>query len=404
MAIGVDDCARLAPLAVFVVCSCSDPVGTERNDPSAEDSGLPDAAALDARADGPLGDRNAALGFNPSNAGLMGEDASVVGDVVISGPDCDIHSEQGRWDCVDPGRYVHRFAILPSGWKYSVFVVKSLRIEASGVVATREAAPVIVIALQDIELLGSIHVVPGTSGGPINDQARTPGNGPGGGLPGGERGAGGGASFCGKGGAGAVKPGATAGIVASPYGVAELKPLTGGSSGGTGAFAQGGAGGGAIQLVAGRTFRLGPGAFVSAGGGGGLAGGGTTEMPGGGGSGGAILIEANTVTIAGMLAANGGGGGQGSGTAGEDGRADAEPAAGGGTGDGGAVAGRGGFGGAAESIDGMAGSVEGDDNPGAGGGGVGRIRINTRSGAADVTAGTLSPAPNTPCVTFGALG
>jgi hypothetical protein len=404
---GVNGRVMFPPLLVLVVCGCGQPGagGGGGTAGSGADAASADAAGADAARDGPfLGGANAPLGFNPSNAGLMGENASTVGDVVISGTDCDIYAEQGRWDCVDPSRYVHRFATLPSGWKYSVFVMKSLRIDASTIVKTHESAPVIVIAIEDMILLGSIHVLPGTSGGPVNDQARKPGAGPGGGLPGGERGSGGGASFCGIGGAGAVKPGATAGLVLAPYGPPELRPLTGGSSGGTGAFSQGGAGGGAIQLVAGGTFRLAAGAFVSVGGGGGLAGGDSTEMAGGGGSGGALLVEAAVAVVEGALATNGGGGGQGSGAAGEAGRADAIAASGGAQLGDGVVIGRGGDGGAGETIDGNGGVIEGDNNPGGGGGGAGRIRVNTRTGLADVASGTLSPSADTPCVTFGTLG
>jgi hypothetical protein len=98
-------------------CSCSDPAGSDGS--PGRDAGDTEAAAPDAEVDGFPTGPNTALGFNPSNAGLLGNEASVAGDVVISGPDCDIHSEQGRWDCVDLDRYVRRFASLPSG-KWSV--------------------------------------------------------------------------------------------------------------------------------------------------------------------------------------------------------------------------------------------------------------------------------------------
>jgi hypothetical protein len=40
---------------------------------------------------------------------------------------------------------------------------------------------------------------------------------------------------------------------------------------------------------------------------------------------------------------------------------------------------------------------------GGGGGGAGRIRINSKSGAADLTGATLSPDATTSCVTQGAV-
>ncbi|MCK5798273.1 MAG: hypothetical protein KAI47_13870 [Deltaproteobacteria bacterium] len=110
-------------------------------------------------------------------------------------------------------------------------------------------------------------------------------------------------------------------------GNATLIPLVGGSGGGGGRKlysdnpagwqgtsqpSPGGAGGGAIQIVAAMSIALKPGAIINVGGGGGPSpihyGGGS-----GGGSGGAILLEAPIVSVAtgAILAANGGGGGAG---------------------------------------------------------------------------------------------
>src|SRR5207237_576793 len=85
------------------------------------------------------------------------------------------------------------------------------------------------------------------------------------------------------------------------------------------------------------------------------------------------------------------GGSSGGGLAvGADGTADSTPAAGGGG------AAPGGLGGAGTSIDGSdAPAASGNNVAGGGGGGAGRIRINTKSGAADITASTISPAATT---------
>jgi hypothetical protein len=65
------------------------------------------------------------------------------------------------------------------------------------------------------------------------------------------------------------------------------------------------------------------------------------------------------------------------------------------------VLGRGGDGSAAATINGSDGVVEGASNPGGGGGAAGRIRINTRSGSADVSSATLSPDTSGACATLG---
>ncbi len=106
------------------------------------------------------------------------------------------------------------------------------------------------------------------------------------------------------------------GLCGSP----SLIPLMGGPGGAGGAFAEGyanslpgrgGAGGGAIQISAASSIRIGAQGIITAAGQGGaetISGGGT-----GGGAGGAILLESPSVLIdsSAILAANGGGGGGG---------------------------------------------------------------------------------------------
>lgn len=210
----------------------------------------------------------------------------------------------------------------------------------------------------------------------------------------------GGGGFGTAGGAGGItNAGLTVGTPGQPNGTAELVPLRGGCEGGNDATnaPPSGAGGGAIQLVSSHSIHVLAGGAsngtVHVGGGHGIAGvlgraeNTTTPVwgPGGGGSGGGILLEAATVTLddaAALLAAGGGGGGYGACSPVPDG-GDApantstpaggacpptvKPAAAGGDG---ATGGTGAVG-LAETFGGSSGS---------GGGGLGRIRVNTASG------------------------
>lgn len=165
-----------------------------------------------------------------------------------------------------------------------------------------------------------------------------------------------------------------------------LAPLRGGCDGGWNYGNRGpGGGGGAIQLVS-RTV-ISVNGILAANGGGGF---------GGGGAGGGILLEAPAVRIAGKVVANGGGGGgceQGA-----DGRTDVGGT--GGTGCGGRVNGLfvdngGGGNGAAWDSGAAPGAsrilLNGD--AGSGGGGFGRIRVNTAPGGL-LTTGVFSPNPS----------
>ncbi|HET7506015.1 MAG TPA: hypothetical protein VFK02_33575 [Kofleriaceae bacterium] len=209
----------------------------------------------------------------------------------------------------------------------------------------------------------------------------------------------GGGGFGGRGGGGGLAGSgtftATGGAGGAPTGNPGLVPLRGGCAGGGFAalgLPNGGGGGGAIQIVS-RTRILVTGA-VAANGSSGTA----------GGSGGGILLEAPAVDVPGVVVANGGGGGNACGllgiVPGENGRLDGTPAAGstGPCSDGSPSAARGGNGAA-----GSFGPGSGQDGPtpisagafgGHGGGGVGRIRVNTVPGGLHVT-GIFSPTPTT---------
>jgi hypothetical protein len=156
--------------------------------------------------------------------------------------------------------------------------------------------------------------------------------------------------------------------------------------------------------VAGKSFELKQGAFISAPGAGGGQGGTLGQEASGGGSGGAILIESEVVTIAGTIAVNGGGGGSGAGSGagagknGDDGHdSDATPASGGVP----SATDHGGNGAAGDTPDGDDG-LSSTGESGAEGGGVGRVRINTASGLATVS-GLVTPSAKSGCLSQGAL-
>jgi hypothetical protein len=193
------------------------------------------------------------------------------------------------------------------------------------------------------------------------------------------------------------------------YGDPTLVPLLGGSRGeatdatialwGRG-VRFGGGGGGALQVSATTSIVI-DGIVAANGGGGqggGLAGNNVLVRRGaGGGSGGGISIEAPEITVGGAIVANGGGGGASAygsinGANGRPGRDDTEPAAGGA-----------GVGADCEAKDhstpggaGAAGTKTAEPGrvcPGqasGGGGGIGRIRISTKSGTV-AGAGVISP-------------
>jgi hypothetical protein len=202
---------------------------------------------------------------------------------------------------------------------------------------------------------------------------------------------GGGFGFAGgKGGSATNDSGiATGGAGGTATGNPTLVPLRGGCDSGKVGASLFGFGGGAMQLVS-RT-KITVGGVVAANG----------SSGSGGGSGGGILLEAPVVEVSGSLVANGGGGGGGCifPKAGEDGRLDATPATGGDPCDTDGV--KGGNGGAGNSGAGNGGSINqaGTGNAfafaGYGGGGVGRIRVNTLSGGFHRTGGLFSPNPST---------
>lgn len=293
---------------------------------------------------------------------------------------------------------------LADGREAAVLWVASLSMAQGARLSIRGSRPLIIVSTGPVDINGSIYAeADGLRGwfaggaAATTTQARA-GTCPidteaGGGRAGssdGSKGIGpGGGGFCGKGGPGSTDlmgtPAPAGGV---PYGTQDLIPLVGGSAGGTSSGGNGGHGGGAIQIVSGVGIVVGETGIINMGGGG-------SGSYGGGGSGGAVLLEAPSVTVRGVLAANGGSGGDA--YNGADGPASAEPAA---------ARSNGGPGAAGDTANGTQGNAAGTAlNTAGGGGGVGRIRINTGCGGTLVVSSTaiISPSEKTKCYTTGEL-
>ena len=351
-----------------------------------------------------------ALGFTPSNVDLGGIDLTKVGDFVVDGEGCSIDTDSNLASCGDgAGVLGFKLATQTDGSSVAVYVARSMTILPGMNLSIAGSRPLVFIALDAITIAGNLNgnsrEEVGVAGGQSQKTDRTRGAGPGGGAAGTDLSASGGGSYCGIGGAAGAEGAPSLGGAA--YGNPEISPLVAGSSGGD----IGGAGGGAIQLVAGTSITIAATGLIQVGAGGGGFGGIRTQNAAGGGSGGSVLLESLTVTIAGTVAANGGGGGAGTSNGvgapppedpgGANATGNAVLAAGGKAGVGPSS---GGSGSAAASVNGTAGSITlgNNDAAGGGGGGAGRIRINVRSGGATLS-GTLSPAVSTPCATQGTI-
>jgi hypothetical protein len=306
----------------------------------------------------------------------------------------------------------------PSGPELAILYVRNWTVAAGVTVRVTGDRPLVVIASGDIELLGVIdagaHAVePGPGGGDI---LFAPGPGPGQDgsfvapvlVPGG--GGAGHATDGARGGHGCQgacegETRAEGGSGGPTYGDAAVTVLAGGSRGGFGGAVPvlglclpgaAGGGGGAIQLYAVGAITVAEDGGINAGGGGGGGGGSlgcVDSGAGGGGSGGVVYLQAETIALAGILAANGGGGGSEGGDAtangqpGEDGALGAVPAAGGvaATGDS-----AGGAGGAGSSAPRPGADVDATTGGGGGGGAVGHVVLHCSDFSGD---GAVSPPP-----------
>jgi hypothetical protein len=365
---------------------------------SAEDGGgAGDATALSDAPFVPNPDAGS-LGFTPTNFSLSGLDAGVMGDAGIWSGAPDAHITSNCTNCL-PVMPVTIAQNDPSGTPADIYLLNSLTIDPSATLQLSGPRAVILAVNGPVAVEGLISVsgagenFPGPGGfGTVANPG--PGVGGQGYSPAYPNSQSGGASYCGVGGSGAASqaPKAPGGTV---YGNTTLTPLLGGSVGG-GPHAPctfPGAGGGAIQITAHASITVGSVGAINAGGGG-------ASCAAAAGSGGAILLEAPQVTILGSIAANGGGGSSTGATQGTGANAtsNGQPAPG--------YGGIGGNGSAGTSVNGGDGLASTNDagplSYGSGGGGAGRIRINTASGSAMIT-GIVSPALSTPCATQGTL-
>ncbi len=379
--------------------------------------------------------------LDPSNAGPERLCVAGADDIQVSGDQqLVLDTDGGTLD----GQPLAAFQTAGQGAglpELAVFSLDTLTVAAGGVLWIRGNRAPVLLACGDVQIDGTIDVSaenrepgPGGYGGgaggyrdegdaiaaengaaPLDSEAggggstedespyRESGGGGGGhGQPGGA----GGAATSGDG----AHAGGSAGEVC---GAAELVPLHGGAGGGgAGSYrtgGDGGGGGGALQISAGGTLTIGNGAVIrAAGDGGGVSSVSNYGGGGGGGGGGAILLEAAELLAHGTLAANGGGGGGGrtdyhpwgrycpqdtptagglgpAGTARASGGTECDASSGapdaGGGGRGGSRAGAPAHG--ETGFDGRA--------SGGGGGGVGRIRLNSHQDAALTVDGTTSP-------------
>ena len=357
------------------LCADSPDGSTTMTNPTTIDGGAPEPST------------GMPLPFVPSNLGKLDTTSGTFGDLVMNGGCAFSYRDDRKARCGDRELVGYRSLEVTQsdGSKILVFIARNIRIPGSSISDGASSDAIALVALDTIEVSGTLTVAGdhnnATAGGApgngltMNEQ----GKGPGGGQPG--EGGGGGA-YCGKGGGGGG-PGGGAGGVA--FGTPTLVPLVGGSAGGRGLS---GAGGGALMLVAGNRVVVSTTGVVNAGGGGGGDG---IQGRSGAGSGGSLLIEAPMVLVAGKVAANGGG----SGFSGFNATTAATTTKG--------DSGGAGSGGGGDTIDGSDGALGPDGRYlAAGGGGVGRIRINTATGAATIS-GTVSPTLATPCATQGML-
>lgn len=402
--------------AACVLTACSDGGDGEnisaRPDGGSSDaqvsSAVPDAGAeLDAgpNADGggavdagSDGGSLASFGFTPSNLSSSQLTPPPALDLRIATPCTFTSNETGSLSCSGGGNHTGEFSYSAldgsEGVRLGVLRVRSLQVDMAGSLTVRGPLPLVIVANNGIRVFGRISAAAQKAsaygGGFPVSTSRGPGQGPGAGQLGvmGQFLPSSGAGHCGRGGRGAAPSGATGVEGGASYGQASLIPLLGGSSGGGGGEA--GAGGGALQLVSALEIVIGSTGVIDAGGGG------ARNQSSGGGAGGALLLEAPSVSLQGTLAANGGAGSAAVGGAGgQDALASAVAAQG-------ELGTLGGQGSAGDGPNGGDGMFMTSNNALGGGGGAGRIRINSTSGAAALT-GTLSPSLASSCATQGAL-
>lgn len=291
----------------------------------------------------------------------------------------------------------------PGGPSFCVVARATIRVDAAATVRVTGPNPLLLIAADAIEVLGTIDAS-GHRDGIAGPSARTGCAGQVAGRDGQQGGGGGGAggSFGTTGAAGGQGDGDTLGGTPGPAApptivVGGCAGSRGGAGDGGGGAGPGGPGGGAIYAIAQRAIVVSGTISASGGGGkGGTGGANSGGAGGGGGSGGLIGLDAPQVSVTGRLLANGGGGGGGNGDEptrnGTDGADPTVPA----------VAASGGAGGNGGGAQGGAGFAQGSPSKtgngtqtlycagGGGGGGAGVIRVFQ---APVPTGAAISPTP-----------
>lgn len=388
-----------ALVTALVLSGCTVTTDGSRADGSSGTDGGADLPGDDPQSGNP---KSGELSFSPAN---VPADAALAatGDWIFNTDTCGstkvtIDTAKGTVSCAGQPKGAFTFKAIAQvdtsqgTLTAGLFVTRRLVIEPSMVVDVVGNRPLVIVALETATIQGALRAsaidYQSNGGGfdGVREVAR--GNGPGGGQGAVARVGAGGGGHCGVGG------GEAAGGKA--YGRPTNSPLVGGSAGGGSRFASSGAGGGAVQIVAGTSME------VSATGSIAVSGAGSSWLSGGGGAGGAILLEGPLVSVFGVLAANGGGGSEtGSSNDGADGSASADPAKGGPGNC--SICGSGGDGAAGATIAGQTGTqIDAAQGQGGGGGGAGWIRLNTKSGSATIGAtAVISPALSTPCATQG---
>ncbi len=366
-----------------------------------------------------------AIEFAGTGTNGIGTDTGLIG--TVAAPLRHANTDPNTYEVHD-GIGFHVVAIAGQTTKLGIYTFKSLTVPQGMTLEAYGTSGLAIVSAQDASIIGGVDVTCAANvflSGVVNPAAtKSYLSGPGGGN-GGQPGAsnsgvsivaggggtgadnthqagGGGGAFGDAGGAGGAEGGGSGGnpggIGGAMYGDAMQTMLLGGSSGGAGGEGGvmlgsfGGGGGGVALIVVQGTLTIGGGTAlggVNAGGCGGTSS--TGVGGGGGGAGGAIFLQALSVHVATMggVASNGGGGSAGNAAAGGNGNGKAGAisvtAAAGGSG--GSAAG--GEGGVVGATAGASGGSSG--NSGAGGGGaVGRIRIESQSGAATID-GLQSP-------------
>jgi hypothetical protein len=295
---------------------CQDPPGDGGADASPQGDGTVSDGTSGDGASGPDGDSSSSFDVGPpADAGPLGFVASnlppgTVTSAATDGGDGGPPSAMVSVSCSDSENFCPLYAPVTiqqnDGTPASLYVLSGLTIGSSATLTLADPNPVIIAVLGPVNIYGAIEVAAGGTLGVAGGFSSGVNLGPGGGgLGTGEYqfSGGGGASYCGIGGAGLPSSGMYAAPGGAAYGTQTITPLLGGSAGGgEGGNFGGGGGGGAIQILSSTSITIGGTGLINAGGAGGVDG-----NQAGGGSGGAILLEAPTVTVAGTLAANGGG-------------------------------------------------------------------------------------------------